>query len=85
MSNRYEAEKERILAQVRKTLDYLYPPKDLCKFSKLCKGFRKEAHTCAHEMEARYYCGLYKQHEAAILQGQMKHMLEGTDFTEFDV
>jgi hypothetical protein len=83
--NRYEAEKERILEHLRRKLDHLFPSPDVCKFHAVCSGYRKEAHTCQHDDEAKYYCGLYKQHEAAILQGQMKHMLEGTDFADFDV
>ena len=84
----YNAEQERILEQVRKTLDHLYPPKNkecICKFAKVCKGYQKEAYTCQHEGEAIWYCGLYKRHEAAILQGDMKRMLEGTDFAEFGI
>lgn len=66
---RYEAEKEqqqkRILEQVRKSLDELFPSK-ICKFAKVCAGYRKEAYTCQREIEACTYCGLYKRHEAQI-------------------
>jgi len=85
MSNRYEPEKERILEQVRRKLDHLFPCSTVCKFHVVCSGYRKEAYTCQHEEEAKYYCGLYKRHEAAILQGSMKKMLSETDFGDFDI
>jgi hypothetical protein len=84
VNNRYEAEKERILDQVRNRLEELFPSK-ACRFSKVCSGYRKEAFTCQHEGEASTYCGLYKRHEAAVLQGQMKKMLAKTDFGNFDI
>jgi hypothetical protein len=85
LNNRYEAEKERILEHLRRKLDHLFPSPTVCKFHVVCKGYKKEAYTCQHEDEASWYCGYYKQHKAATFQGDMKRMLEGTDFADFDV
>jgi hypothetical protein len=40
--------------------------KELCRFASVCKGYRKEAFTCAHEEEAKDYCGYYRRFKAAI-------------------
>jgi len=81
----WEVERERIIAKVTRMLDHRFPAPDVCKFHAVCRGYRKEAVTCQHEDEAKYYCGMYKQHEAAVLQGSMKRMLADTDFGDFDV
>ena len=81
----WEAEREQILARLKRKLDILFPSPNVCKFHAVCKGYRKEAHTCQHEDEANWYCGMYKQHQAAIITGSMKKMLSGTDFADFDI
>ena len=84
MGKHYEAEKERILEQLRRKLDHLFPSPTVCKFHAVCKGYRKEAYTCGMEDEAKFYCGYYKQHKAATLMGDMSKMLKGTEFGDMD-
>lgn len=81
----WETEREQILTRLKRKLDILFPSATVCKFHAVCSGYKKEHYTCQHEAEAINYCGLYKRHEAAILQGQMKKMLSETDFADFDI
>jgi hypothetical protein len=85
MTDYWERERERIMIQVKRMLDHRFPSPTVCKFHAVCSGYRKEAFTCQHEEESKYYCGLYKRHEAQIYTNGMKKMLEGTDFGDFDV
>jgi len=54
--------------------------KDLCMFSKVCKGYRDDAYTCCHDTEAKWYCGYYKQHLYFQMIAGMDKLLEGCDF-----
>jgi len=55
--------------------------KELCQFSKVCRGYHKEAFTC-HDTEAKWYCGYYKEHLKFKLIASMDRMLEGCDFAD---
>lgn len=81
-SQQYNDEQKQILDQVKKRLNELFPSQ-ICKFGKLCKGYNEEFYACQHEIEACKFCGLYKQHAAAVIQMEMKRMLSGTDFADF--
>jgi len=55
--------------------------KELCQFSKVCRGYHKEAFTC-HDTEAKWYCGYYKQHLYFQMMAGMDKLLEGCDFAD---
>jgi hypothetical protein len=81
----WETNREQIIAHVKRKLDHLFPSPTVCKFHAVCKGYHKEHYTCQHEDEAKFHCGYYKQHKAATLMGDMSKLMEGTEFSDFDV
>ena len=83
-SNKYNTKQKRVLEEVKKILEELFPSK-ICKFSKVCSGYRKESYTCQHENETEGYCGLYKRHQGIIKLGEIGKLMKGTEFGDFDV
>jgi len=55
--------------------------KQLCPFSKVCKGYDRESFTC-HDSEQEWYCGYFCQHMKFRLIAEMDKMLEGCDFAD---
>jgi len=54
--------------------------KELCQFSRVCRGYRKDAYTCQHDNEASFYCGYFREHLKFRLISEMDKLLEGCDF-----